>query len=93
MKSILQEEKECYICHTTQNLNLHHVFNGTANRKKADQDGMTIYLCVRHHIGSKYSVHENQELDLLLKRKGQLAWERHYGNRDDFIKRYGKSYL
>lgn len=69
------------------------MFNGTANRKKADQDGMTIYLCVRHHTGSKYSVHENQELDLLLKRKGQLAWERHYGTRDDFIKRYGKSYL
>lgn len=93
MKSILQQEKECYICHTTQGLELHHVINGVANRKKSDADGLTLWLCHRHHTGSKYSVHMNQELDLILKKKAQLVWERKYGDREAFIKRYGKSYL
>ena len=92
-KSIIQDEKECYVCHTIRCLEKHHVFNGTASRKKSDHDGLTIWLCNRHHTGSNYSVHQNQELDLLIKKRGQLAWERKYGTREEFLKRYGKNYM
>jgi len=37
MKSILQEKKECYVTGRTYGLHKHHVFEGTANRKKSDK--------------------------------------------------------
>ena len=39
-KSILQNKKECYITGSTYNLHKHHVFEGTANRKLSEQDGL-----------------------------------------------------
>lgn len=93
MKSLISNEKECYVCHTTQNLHKHHIYEGTANRKKSDQDGCWVYLCARHHNVSKYGVHFNKELELLLKARCQLAWEREYNKTtEDFIKRFGRNY-
>lgn len=92
-RSILQTEKECYICHTTANLHLHHVFYGTGNRKLSDQDGCVVYLCVDHHTGA-HGIHTHRDLDLKLKRTMQTRWMEHYGKTvDDFIRRYGKNYL
>lgn len=89
-KSIMQNEQECYICKTTQGLHLHHVFNGTANRKKADQDGCVVWLCYRHHE----LVHTDQKLDNIIKAKTEKQWLKTYNKtEEDFIKRYGKNYL
>ena len=93
MKSILQDEKECYICHSTQNLHLHHVFYGTANRKLSDIDGCFVYLCQYHHTGGA-GVHFNRDIDLHLKRECEKAWLVKYDKTEkDFINRYGKNYL
>lgn len=93
MDSIIQKEKVCYICGTTSNLHKHHIFFGTANRKLSEEDGCVVYLCVNHHTGLQ-GVHNNHRLDLDLKQKCERAWIRHFNKSiEDFIKRYGKSYI
>ena len=92
MKSIIQKNKECYICKTTLGLHKHHIFFG-ANRKISETDGCWCYLCGRHHNLSKEGVHFNRDIDLMLKRIAQANWEKTNGSREEFIKRYGKNYL
>lgn len=98
-ESIVDNEQVCFICKTPMNLHKHHVFNGTANRKKSEEDGAWVYLCMYHHTGSKTSVHQCQDADEWLKRYTQRIWEKRYkvNHEDDarlaFIKRYGRSYL
>ena len=92
-KSLLQNEKVCYVCGTTVNIHCHHVYYGTANRKLSDADGCVVYLCQYHHTGVM-GVHFNKKLDNMLKRKCQLVWQDHYGKtKKDFIARYGRSYI
>lgn len=91
--SILSNEEKCYCCMTTRDLHRHHIFFGTANRRISEQDGCWVYLCADHHIG-RFGVHSgNKQLDDKLKEKCQQKWEEIYGTREEFIKRYGKSYL
>lgn len=92
MKSIIQEEKECFICGTTRQLNDHHIFRGSY-RKMAEKLGMKVWLCVYHHTGSNEAVHNDKELDLYLKQIGQRKYEEVYGDRDDFREAFGRNYL
>lgn len=94
MSSIISNKKECYVCGTNQNLHLHHVIFGK-NRRKADDDGLTIYLCYYHHEGTD-GVHgyNGHNLDMQLKKVAEQKWLEFYNKTvDDFIKRYGKNYL
>lgn len=90
-KPLLETEKECFICKSPY-VELHHVFFGTANRRLSDEDGCVVWLCNFHHTGAG-GVHRNPKLDHLLKWKMQKAWMEKYGTKEDFIRRYGKSYL
>ena len=93
-KSILQDKKECYITGSTCNLHKHHIFEGTANRKLSERDGLWIWLRADWHNLSDYVVHFNKELDLKLKRIAQKRWQEYYHKtEEDFIKEYGKSYI
>ncbi len=86
----------------TPNVHRHHIFEGTANRRLSDEDGLWIPLSYEHHEGNM-SVHHNKEMKVLTHIIGQLAWEKRYivehkdvnedAARDAFRKRYGKSYL
>lgn len=92
MKSVMQAKKQCFVCATTLNLHEHHVWHGTANRKKAEEYGLKVYLCQEHHTGS-HGVHFNKALDEGLKMLAQSKFEELYGSREDFIKIFGKSVL
>lgn len=92
-KSILSNDKKCYICGTPYNLHRHHCLYGTANRKQAEKYGLWVYLCGFHHNLSDYGVHFDRELDLRLKRECQQKWEEINGDREQFIRTFGKSYL
>lgn len=93
-KSIINNDKRCYVCGTPYNIHYHHIMFGK-NRKKADIDGLTIYLCREHHEGTN-GVHgkDGHDLDLKLKQLAEITWLK-VNNKtiDDFIKRYGKNYL
>lgn len=88
VKSIIQTDKECFLCGRQTGLHLHHVCHGF-NRKKADEDGLTVYLCVECHT----NLHQRGWHDKELKAIAEKAWCDHYGKtKEEFIARYGKSY-
>ena len=98
MKSVMQSDNSrCYLCRRNGSgdpLEEHHIFFGSANRALSEEDGMKVMLCGnRCHRNSKEAAHRNRQTDLLLKQKAQTAWEARNGSRDDFIRRYGRSYL
>lgn len=91
--SILQEEKQCYVCGTIYNIHIHEVFFGK-NRKKSIEDGCCVYLCGKHHNQSNEGVHFNHSLDQELKKQMELQWLKYYNKTiEDFIKKYGKNYI
>ena len=92
MKTVLQTNKECFVCGTTNNLESHHVFGGTANRKVSERYGLKVWLCHEHHTGNT-GVHFNPELNQQLHEIAQRFYEAHYGTREDFRRDFGKSWL
>ena len=91
MRSILRTEKgSCYICHKSGFTHEHHIFHGTANRKKAEELGLKVHLCPECHG----KVHMDHEWDLLLKQHGEQMWLIHNDKEiSDFIKVFGKNYI
>ena len=89
--SIIQQDNSyCYVCGKGGNLECHHVFNGTANRKKSDDDGAYIYV---HHTCHMW-LHNHPISNKTIKARCQKIWQEHYNKTtNDFIKRYGKSYI
>ena len=92
-KSIISNEKECFICDTQFNLHKHHIFYGYSNRVNSENEGCWVYLCARHHDFSDDAVHMNICFDITLKKYCQHVWEEKKGSRDEFRKIFGKSYL
>ena len=93
MDSIIQKEKECFVCKSTIGLHSHHILFGSANRKHSERLGLKVFLCYLHHNGSNEAVHFNKALDMYLKRIAQRHFEERYGDREEFIRVFGKSYL
>lgn len=93
MKSIIQSNKECYITGCTTGLHEHHIFEGNGRRKLSEKYGLKVWLIPELHNLSNNGVHYNKELDLLIKRVGQKAFEEKYGTREDFIRIFGRNYL
>ena len=99
MESIIQKEKECFVCRmllnlrTTRNLHSHHVFGGTANRKLSEKYGLKVWICAPHHNMSDAGIHFDKELDLKVKQHAQGVFEANLGTRDDFRRIFGKSYI
>ena len=90
-KSILQKEKECFLCRCMRNLEQHHIFGG-ANRKWSEKYGLKVWLCPRCHRDPKEGVHGNREIMENLHRKGQQAFEKNHTH-EEFMKIFGKNYL
>ena len=90
--SILQNQKKCFVCGTTENIHIHEVYFGTANRNKSIKYGCCVYLCGKHHNLSSEGVHYNHELDQHLKQLMQKRFNEVYPNLD-FLKIFGRNYL
>lgn len=104
MKSIMHDKSErtCYLCMTLHSeystqtgLEEHHVIYGRGKRSLSEKYGLKVYLCSRHHRDSPESIHHNTannlSFDLMLKEKGQQAFERNYPNLS-FREIFGKNY-
>jgi hypothetical protein len=81
----------CYFCTRTDTLERHHIFGGS-RRKASEQYGFTVYLCHWCH-NEPGGVHFDREKSDHLKRRAQEQFELYYGDRDEFRKVFGKSYL
>ena len=94
-KSILQvDRKKCFICgrYMAYGIHEHHVFGGTANRKKSDDWGLVIYLCPYHHNASNNSVHFNVTMRDQVQTYAQKKFEERYGH-EKFMEVFHKNYL
>ena len=91
-KSIVNNEKKCWVCGAEYGLHKHHIYMGVANRRLSEKWGCWVYLCYEHHEGNT-GVHHNRDLDLRLKQFAQEVFEARIGTRDDFRAIFGKSYI
>lgn len=95
MKSIIDSTNYCYICKTYKCRyvlanDTHHCIGGTANRKLADEDGLTVRLCRRCHEKLHAKSEYKRELQIVAEEK----WIEYYDKCvEDFIERYGKNYI
>lgn len=90
MKSIIPDDNDdqCYICHMKGcYLQIHHMLHGS-RRKKADEYGLTVHLCVKCHM----KVHDIGTWDLELEQRAQQVFEEKYGHKK-FMQEFGKNYL
>lgn len=93
-RSIIQnlEVKKCYICGDEGAVEVHHCLHGTAGRKKAEADGLMVNLCPECHRLLHDS--RNRRYDKELMKLAQIEWMSYnMKGADEFIARYGKSYL
>lgn len=67
---------------------------GGANRDFSIEDGMIIFLKPEMHNMSDKGIHFNKAFMDYAHRVGQKAWQEYYNKtEEEFIQRYGKSYL
>ena len=96
MEGIVTQYKNiCFFCGKPSECE-HHLLFGNGIRKLAEVDGIKVPSCNRcHNLARKPEdrIHENPMAEKLSKMLGQAVWESRYGAREDFCKRYGKSYL
>lgn len=93
MDSIIQSVKECWVCASKNNLELHHCIYGVGKRKLADKYGLTIYLCRKHHTGDS-GIHFNKTLDNLVKELAQQKAMNYYNwSIDDWMKIFRRNYI
>lgn len=91
--SVLDNEKRCYICHSEQNLEQHHIFFGTSNREQSERFGCWVWLCNEHHTGSNMAAHHNRGTDLFLKRRCEITLLNKGWTIERFIKIFGRNYV
>lgn len=100
MKSILHNKKDrtCFLCMMLHNddspkanLHEHHVIHGWANRKLSEKYGLKVYLCLYHHETGKEAVHQNADINKMLKAYAQRTFEKKWPEKD-FYGIFGKNY-
>lgn len=90
-KSIISNEKKCFLCGSTQWIEKHHVFGG-ACRKLSEKYGLTVYLCHYCH-NEPGGVHHSAEVREKLQKQVQEAAMKHYGwDERIFITIFGRNY-
>lgn len=84
----------CFFC-GRQAEGEHHLIFGTAGRDLSEKDGLKVPTCnACHNTGEILRrVHDNPMAEKLSKMLGQAIFESKIGTREEFRKRYGKSYL
>ena len=89
--SVFTDDLEhCILCGKPRE-HLHEIIYGK-NRINSIKYNFVIPLCANHHTG-KDGIHFNKDLDLYYKRLCQIYFEKNIGNRIEFIKIFGRSYL
>lgn len=94
-KSIVTDyDRICIFCGAKAECE-HHLLFGTGIRQLAEKDGLKVPCCNDcHNMASiPERIHDNPMAEKMSKMLGQAVYESKIGSREDFRKRYGKSYL
>lgn len=102
MKAFITDyQNYCLLCGKPKDAS-HHLIFGTSHRRLADEDAIYIPICNScHNMHGIESIHGNPTSSRLSKLLGQALWELNYvasekeikNAREQFRKRYGKSYF
>ena len=91
-----KNDRICYLCGangTMDALHWHHVFGGP-NRRNSEKFGLKVRLCGQKcHENGPNAVHRNKEINHMIKAAGQQAFESVHGDRQEFVRLFGKNYL
>lgn len=90
-KSILQDDRTCYLCGRVSGLECHHIFAGGANRPISEKYGLKVWLCHDCHTGNEGAQY-NREKNQRLKQDAQFAFEKTH-TRGEWMELIGKNYL
>lgn len=92
-KSIITEERKCYICGSHQWIERHHVFFG-ANHKASDKYGLIVPLCHYCHNEPPNGVHFNKGNCRKLQAEIQTKAMDHYGwDMEAWRSLFGRNFL
>lgn len=93
-KSIMQNEKRCYVCGLYSAVECHHIYMGNPNRRISEENGFKVWLCLEHHKGT-LGVHGRlgHALDVKLKQECEKKYLNAGHTVQDFIRLIGKNYL
>ena len=91
MKSVLQDDKVCYLCGRLVTLERHHIFAGVANRKLSEKHGLWVWLCHRCHTGTDGAQYDPEKARLL-KADAQFAFEQSHTH-SEWMRLFRKNYL
>lgn len=84
-KSILQIDKECYLCRkrynlrTTRGLEEHHILFGRGRRELSERYGLKVWLCHNHHNEPPLGVHFDPAARRELEQAAQFAFDELHG--------------
>lgn len=93
MKKSIMPKDDLWEIELRNGLHKHHIF-GAANRKLSEEDGLFIYLTPEMHNMSDNGIHFNTAFRDYAQSTAQITWMQHYNKtKEDFIKRYGRSYI
>jgi len=86
--------RACYACGREGiDLEEHHIFYGTANRRQSEKYGLKVHLCIDCHRRPKVGVHGgNKKLDRALKAQAQRIFEQRHSH-EKFMEVFGKNYI
>lgn len=90
--SVLTDDMEHCIFTGSAPVERHHVFGGS-NRKNSEKYGFIAPLRPDLHPNGACAGRWAKLVDAELKTRCQRYFEEHYGNREEFIDIFGKSYL
>lgn len=91
MKSLISEDKKCFVCHTTLGLHKHHIYPN-AMRNKSEQYGCWVWLCGKHHNLSNEGIHFDRKFDMKMRKLCQERFIETYPD-IDFMKVFKRNYL
>lgn len=69
----------------------HHAIGGNGKRDLSTKYGLTVRLCAKHHIYGKEAVHNNIEMNRIVQRKAQEAFEKAHKELN-FMEIFGRNY-
>lgn len=100
-KSILQDEKCCFITGKYTGLHKHHIYN-SSNRPISEKMGFFVWLTPELHNLSNEGVHSNKPFDMTLRKMCQRVYEDNLihdegytreAAREKFMSLIGRNYL
>lgn len=78
----------CELCGKYLPLEKHHLMNGVGMRKKAEEDGLYIWICRPDHE----ELHHDYQKRYEQKQKAQRIYLKNH-TQEEWMKRYHKNYL